>query len=467
MTSDCGGCSYTYAKKDKSLRTKPNIKKATNVYRGAFLIAACSILVGSYFCYDMPGVLNRELRQHMEIDLDDWQYKVNLLFSVTSLPNIVFPFISGILIDQIGSKFALTLFTMILCIGHALFALGISLKTFWIMCLGRTLFGIGSGSSEIVQNKLTTDWFRGSLLAFALALNLTFDRWAAAGDAIVSPRLYHYFGNISMVAWFGLGMCLLSALGSSLLIHMDSPRARIQAGVNLENKGNIADGNRKIRFKDILNLKPAFWLLCILAVTLYGSVQPFLYISSDYLQSEKYPGQPETAGTVMSIPSLLSSFGTPLCGLIIDRIGYHGELMTFSALIIMVVHSLLAFTSITPVIPYIMLGLGYSIFAAALWPSVPGLVHERQLGTGIGISVISFNLAITGVPMIIAKIRVWTGNFLAIQVFFIILAFCGFLAGILLCSIQSHTKETNNDDSLESPTSTGEAHDRMPLLVNG
>ncbi|ORX93958.1 MFS general substrate transporter, partial [Basidiobolus meristosporus CBS 931.73] len=367
-----------------------------------------------------------------EIDVNDWQYKVNLLFSVTSLPNVIFPFISGILIDKIGSKFALILFTTTLCIGHALFAFGISVKTFWIMCLGRTLFGIGSGSAEIVQNKLTTDWFRGSLLAFALALNLTFDRWAAAGDAIVSPRLFHFFGNVPMVTWFGLGMCLVSAFCSFLLIRMDTPRARIRSGVNLESKGDTADGSQDIKINDILNLKPAFWLLCVLAVTLYGSVQPFLYISSDYLQSEKYPGRPETAGTVMSIPSLLSSFGTPLCGLMIDRVGHHSELMTFSALVVILVHGLLAFTSITPVLPYIMLGFGYSLFAAALWPSVPSLVHERQLGTGIGISVIAFNLSITGVPMVIARIRVWTGSFFAIQLFFMALAFCGLLAGLLL-----------------------------------
>lgn len=48
-------------------------------------------------------------------------------------------------------------------------------------------------------------------------------------------------------------------------------------------------------------------------------------------------------------------------------------------------HGLLAFTYLTPYVPMILMGVAYSILAAALWPLVAFFIPENQLGTAYGL----------------------------------------------------------------------------------
>lgn len=40
----------------------------------------------------------------------------------------------------------------------------------------------------------------------------------------------------------------------------------------------------------------------------------------------------------------------------------------------------------TEVVPLVLIGLGYSIFAAALWAAIPYVVEPRTIGTAFGIT---------------------------------------------------------------------------------
>lgn len=77
------------------------------------LATACSFLVGSYFCYDIPGTLKTQIMKDFGIS----QTKENLLYTVYSFPNFVLPLIGGILLDKIGIRVCLILFTTILTLG--------------------------------------------------------------------------------------------------------------------------------------------------------------------------------------------------------------------------------------------------------------------------------------------------------------------------------------------------------------
>lgn len=52
-------------------------------------------------------------------------------------------------------------------------------------------------------------------------------------------------------------------------------------------------------FTDVMLLPVRFWFICIICILLYGTVVPFNNIASDFLMSKWYPGDTETAGTVM------------------------------------------------------------------------------------------------------------------------------------------------------------------------
>ena len=64
------------------------------------LFFACCFLMGSYFCYDNPGPIEKT----MEKDLDISQTQFSLLYSVYSYPNIVLPIFGGIFLDMIGLR---------------------------------------------------------------------------------------------------------------------------------------------------------------------------------------------------------------------------------------------------------------------------------------------------------------------------------------------------------------------------
>jgi MFS family permease len=69
-----------------------------------------------------------------------------MLYSVYSFPNIILPFFGGILIDKLGVRVAILIFSTVLIAGQMIFTLGGFLTKYWLMILGRTLFGIGSES---------------------------------------------------------------------------------------------------------------------------------------------------------------------------------------------------------------------------------------------------------------------------------------------------------------------------------
>ncbi|KAK9760556.1 hypothetical protein K7432_015294, partial [Basidiobolus ranarum] len=422
-------------------------------YSWLILFLACSFMLGQYFCYEIPGVLSSQLREHLNANPETWQYQVSVLFMVTSLPNVIFPIFGGILLDKYGSSVALILFSILMCIGQAVFSIGVTTRAFWLMCVGRCFLGIGCGSLEIVQGKVTTDWFRGSLLAFALALNLTVGRWGSAADALLSPWICK-LTDVITVSWIGFLVCLFSGLCALMLIRLDTPLARQKAGVPLE---ACSGGEEEVSVKDILKLRLSFWLICLLIIALYGSVQPFLYVSSDFLQYKWYPGDSQRAGAIMSIPNIISSIGSPLCGLLVDRIGYHGPIMTLSAAMIVGVHTLLGLTDITPVLGYTVLGIAYSLFASAVWPCIPCIVNEKQLGTASGIAGIFFNLSISGGPLIVGQIQVITHSYTAMEMFFLTLALVGFIGGLTLNLLSySQSNKSEDEDILDNNSTLNE-----------
>lgn len=70
-------------------------------------------LLGSYYCYDIPGVLEQELEREFEINPTQW----SLLYTVYSMPNMVLPFIGGLMLDKIGVRAGLVIFIAVNTLG--------------------------------------------------------------------------------------------------------------------------------------------------------------------------------------------------------------------------------------------------------------------------------------------------------------------------------------------------------------
>ena len=74
--------------------------RQTNV-RWLMLVFGCIFLMGSYFCYDIPGVAQSTFE-------DDYYHlspiQVNDMYIIYSLPNTVLPLLGGIFLDKIGIR---------------------------------------------------------------------------------------------------------------------------------------------------------------------------------------------------------------------------------------------------------------------------------------------------------------------------------------------------------------------------
>jgi len=123
-------------------------------------------------------------------------------------------------------------------------------------------------------------------------------------------------------------------------------------------------------WSDLKYFPSTFWLLCALTVLLYGTVVPFNNIASDFLQSKWYPGNPRRATAVMGIPDTLGAILVPGFGLVVDRYGGRASVLIASAFIMVVVHLTLGFTILSPVYAFSLLGIAYSMYGVALWPSI-------------------------------------------------------------------------------------------------
>ena len=78
--------------------------------------------------------------------------------------------------------------------------------------------------------------------------------------------------------------------------------------------------------------------------------------------------------------------------------------MVYGSLLLIIVHLSLGYTMVNPFVPMAILGMAFSLVPAAMWPSVPLLVKEKQLGTAYGFMGLIQNIGLWGVPILIGKI---------------------------------------------------------------
>ena len=170
------------------------------------LFLTCTLLISNYYCYDIPGTLNTQLRNYLNVSYNEWQYQLNAIYSAYSFPNLVMPIISGILVDSIGPTKMLITFSIVLILGQFLFALAINTNIFSLMIIGRIIAGIGGESLEIAQYTLTTDYFKDKRLGLALGIILTSSQLGTAANDFISPIIANIY-NPSWAVWFGLFLC--------------------------------------------------------------------------------------------------------------------------------------------------------------------------------------------------------------------------------------------------------------------
>ena len=91
------------------------------------------------------------------------------------------------------------------------------------------------------------------------------------------------------------------------------------------------------------------------------------------------------SNAVDSIIYTISAVLSPFIGILVDMTGRNIVWVFVSTIITIASHLILAFTFINPWVAMILMGIGYSVLACALWPMVALVIPEHQLGTAYGI----------------------------------------------------------------------------------
>jgi MFS family permease len=331
--------------------------------------------------------------------------------------------IGGIILDKKGMRFTGTLACMLMIAGCSVkyyavspwFSIegtifGLKMQVL-VACVGFAIFGVGIEIAGVTVTKIIARWFKGKEIALAMGLQVATARIGTALALSTTVRVAKYFDEISMPVLFGLALLCVGLIAYLVFNVMDR---------KLDESVSEADGEpeESFRLKDISSIvrNSGFWLIALLCVLFYSAVFPFLKFATS-LMINKYGVGEDLAG---AIPSLLP-FGTilltPLFGGMYDKIGKGAGIMIFGSFLLVVVHAMFALPFLNvwwfATIVMILLGIAFSLVPSAMWPSVPKIIPQRQLGTAYAIIFWVQNIGLTGVPMLIGwvlKTCCQTGN---------------------------------------------------------
>lgn len=395
----------------KSLRESPKARWT------AMTVAGLAMLCG-YFMADVMAPLKPMLEQHLH-----WTSTQYGFFTSAYGWFNVFLFmllIGGVILDKMGVRFTGLLSTGLMVAGAVLkyFAIthtfdpklllqsvpiigGMPLQVY-LAGIGYAIFGVGVEVAGITTTKLIVKWFKGKEMALAMGLQLAMARMGTALALMISAPIAAHFKAVGAPVLLGVVLLIIGFISYMVYGIMDR---RLDAS---ETKAE-ADFEEPFRLSDIkLILKnKGFWYISMLCLLFYSAVFPFLKYATD-LMVQKYHVALALAGIIPGLLPFGNIFMTPVFGRMVDRKGKAASIMFLGSAMLIGVHFLFAIPLLShwlvAFMLMIVLGVAFSLVPSAMWPSVPKLIPEKQLGTAYALIFYIQNWGLMGVPLLIGWI---------------------------------------------------------------
>jgi len=438
------------------------------IIRWMALLLISLAMMGNYYIYDSISPLADLLKTQLGFS----DSNIGLLNAIYSFPNIIMVLIGGLIIDRIGTRTSVLIFTALIMIGSIVTAVT---GNIFIMSAGRLIFGLGAESMIVAITTIIARWFKGKQLSFAFGLNLTVARlgsFLAFNSPSLAKGLYEYwqsplwvavaggvFAFVCMIIYFFLDVYSSknyelakegeqdSILLSDILRIKEKLRWYVFAVVTVVAVTLIIINNDNwtiylitlIVFMLVLFLKPksfspSFWYITALCVTFYSAMFPFQTFAIKFFQ-EAHGTSREVGGNLSSILTLAAMVFTPLFGLLADKIGKRSLLMMFGSLLIIPVYLMMAYKFGRPdvmnetdfihlnfslmdinaaipiylILPMAMMGIAFSLVPAVMWPSVALIVDSNKLGTAYGLMTMIQNIGLFGFNLMIGYANDFSG----------------------------------------------------------
>jgi len=390
------------------------------LFRWMVLLFISLSMFGNYYIYDSISPLADLLKSQLGFS----DSEIGLLNGIYSFPNIIMVLVGGIIIDRIGTRKSVFIFTVLIMLGALVTVVQGSIYT---MAAGRLIFGLGAESMIVAITTIIARWFKGKQLSFAFGMNLTVARlgsFMALNAPTWGRSLYNYWQS---PLWVTVGAGIFAVVCILVYYFMDVVANR---RFDMPKEG----GQDKVELRQIFKFGVSFWYVTALCVTFYSAMFPFQTFAIKFFQ-EAHGTTREVGGNLSSMLTLAAMVFTPLFGLLADRIGKRSLLMMLGALLIIPVYLIMAYKvdlatplgfsgsmtlnldffdihSVIPaylVIPMSMMGIAFSLIPAVMWPSVAYIVDQSKLGTAYGLMTMIQNIGLFGFNVLIG----WANDFSA------------------------------------------------------
>jgi MFS family permease len=320
----------------------------------------------------------------------------------------------GIILDRKGVRFTGKMATIIMVIGTAIKYWAISTHSLdgmhmigmkaqvVVAGLGYATFGVGVEVAGITVSKIIVKWFKGKEMALAMGLEMATARIGTTLAMVTSVPIARAMHGVSKPILVCLIMLCIGMIAFFMYTIMDKRLDKSLAAAS----NNTSGEEESFNIRDILFIirNRGWWYIAILCVLFYSAVFPFLKYATD-LMVNKFQVDPEVAGIIPGMLPFGTMILTPLFGNLYDRKGKGASIMILGAVLLIFVHTMYSIPMLkaTPIaiVLIIILGIGFSLVPSAMWPSVPKIIPEKQLGTAYAMIFWVQNIGLMGVPALI------------------------------------------------------------------
>ncbi|VDN99504.1 unnamed protein product [Rodentolepis nana] len=470
----------------------------SRAHRYSMLFFICLLSFGSYFCYDNPAALQDAFLTDLRLTVTEFMN----LYAFYSWPNVILSLVGGFLIDRvIGIRWGTILFASIIFIGQCVFAAGAFMKSIYLMYFARLLFGIGGESLSVAQNSYATAWYTSNELNFVFGLSISMARIGSTVNMNTMRPLYNAVGNrfhvvgstkmaitlliasstclFSIACAFSLAFFYKRYLKAQQAVAIEPPQAEnettdeiqdSQPGTSEVTAQPAVEEVKKIEIRDILHFPAPIWLICVICVTYYVAIFPFISLGLVFFQ-RKYGLDPPEAAAINSMIFIVSVVASPLVGLAVDYVGYNLTWLASGVALANICHAIFAFTShgVSPLALTAFLGLSYSILASSLWPMVGMVLPQHHRATAYGLIQSIQNLGLGLIAMLTGYI-VDTKGYLVLELFFLLCTSIALLSAVCLMLWDSkngyklNSRSKRHDNKISVPRESVETSDTTPLI---
>lgn len=323
--------------------------------------------------------------------------------------------LGGIILDKMGVRFTGMMAAIVMVVGAAIKYWAVSTNSLdgqilfgWkaqvtVAAIGYAIFGVGVEVAGITVSKIIVKWFKGKEMALAMGLEMATARLGTTLALSTSAPIAEAMKDVSTPILICLLMLVIGLIAFFIYTFMDK---KLDASIVSDNQNNIASSEEEFKISDIkvIFTNKGWWYLAILCVLFYSAVFPFLKYASD-LMVNKFHVSPSLAGLIPGLLPFGTMVLTPTFGNLYDRKGKGATIMIIGAVLLIFVHAMFTIPVLNnwifAIFLIIILGIGFSLVPSAMWPSVPKIIPEKQLGTAYAMIFWVQNWGLMGVPALI------------------------------------------------------------------